>query len=314
MKKVTLIAMLLVCAIAMAQIETVRFEEPEVFSGDYTDTGNPNESHDLVNNSNQPLLNFSSTGGDLGFNARYEPYDTPGDGLTDGDDVGVTDNSPSGNNPFPDGTQGYQISDVDGNFILEFDPILSTSTAPNMTIDYFIAETGFEGDGTVNESGSDRLRIYVRHLEENTEYDILDTTGNDINDLGIEGVWNTGFVELPPFVSTPHTFQMVIEVRCNSGAEAFYFDMLQFNGQLAVVDFDTKPFSIFPNPASEGYINILSEKYGLKNIRIYNLLGQQLINTTLTNEHLAISSLSSGLYIVKISQGESSATKKLVVK
>ena len=306
--------MLLVSAIAIAQIETVSFEEPEVFDGDYTDTGNPNESHDLLNNPNQPLLDFTSNGGELGFNARYEPYNTPGEGLTDGDEVGVTDNGPSETFPFPHGNQGYQISDVDGNFILEFDPIISTSTAAFIFVDYFIAETGFEGDGTVNESGSDRLRIYVRHLEENTEYDILDTTGNDINDLGIEGVWNTGFVELPPFISVPHTFQIVIEVRCNSGAEAFYFDRIQFNGQLAIANNTANSFSIFPNPSSDPYINIVSEKNGIKNIKIYNLLGQELINTSLTNEKLKISALSSGLYFLKVSQGKNSTTKKLVVK
>ena len=314
MKKITLIALLLVCAISMAQIETVSFEEPEVFGGDYTDTGDPNEPHVLVNNSNQPLLNYTYNGGDLGFTARYEPYNTPGDGLTDGDEVGVTDSNPSGDNPFPDGSQGYQISDVDGNFILEFDPIISTSTSPMMSIDYFIAETGFEGDGTVNESGSDRLRIYVRHLEENTEYDILDTTGNDINDLGIEGSWNTGFVELPPFVNSPQTFQMIIEVRCNSGAEAFYFDKLQFSGQLAIGDTDKNSFTIFPNPASEDIIHILSEEDGLKKISVYNLLGQQIIDTTIVNDLLTVSSLKGGVYILKIRQGKYSATKKLVIK
>ena len=89
MKKVTLIAMLLVGAIPMAQNGTSSFEEPNVISGMYTDLGNPNESHDLLNYTDEPIVNFISTGGELGFHARYEPYDTPGEGLNDGDEVGL---------------------------------------------------------------------------------------------------------------------------------------------------------------------------------------------------------------------------------
>ncbi len=313
MKRVTLIAMLLVSAFSIAQFETSGFEEPEVFNGDYIDTGDPNLVHDLVNNPNEPIVNYISNGEELGFNARYEPYETPGIGLSDGDEVGVTNNAPTGSDPFPDGDQGYKISDVDGNFILEFDPIVSTSTGPNLSIAYFISESGFEGDGTVNESGSDRLRIYVKHLEENNEYDILDTTGSDINDLGIEGQWITGFVELPAYVDTPLTFQLIIEVRCNSSAEAFYFDSIYFNGILDIEDTPKSLFSIFPNPASEGYIIISSENTNDKNIVIFNILGQQIINTTTVNEKLNISGLTSGIYIIKITQGTCSATKKLVV-
>ena len=201
--------------------EFTSFEEPELFSGLYTDTGDQNVAHDLINNQDEPIVNYGTSGDELGFMARYVPYDTPGDGLTDGDEVGVNDNPPSGDHPYTDGSQGYQVSDVDGNFILEFEPIISYSTGPSLSIDYYIAETGYEGDGTVNESGSDRVRIYVRYIEEDEEYDILDTTGSNINDLGIEGQWITGNVELPAFIAEPLTFQFVIEVRCNSSSEAF---------------------------------------------------------------------------------------------
>ncbi len=313
MKKVTLIAMLLVGAISMAQDETTSFEEPKALSGDYTDLGNPNESHDLLNNTGEPFVNFTSNGGELGFNARYEPYDTPGEGLTDGDDVGITNNAPSGDNAFPDGEQGYQISDVDGNFILEFDPIVSTSTSPSMSIDYFISETGYEGDGTVNELGSDRLRIYVKHLEENTEYDILDTTGNDINDLGLEGVWNSGFVNLPPNVSSSNTFQLVIEVRCNLGAEKFFFDDIRFNGLLNTATINSKPFSIYPNPVYGDTLHIISKEPGFIKVEIFNLLGQNVFSTSILNESINISELMPGIYIVKIIMGMVSSTHKIVI-
>ena len=70
-------------------------------------------------------------------------------------------------------------------------------------------ETGYEGDGTENASGSDRMRIYVKDLTNGTETDILNTEGSDINDLGIEGSWISAQVDLPNNASV----QLVVEVR-----------------------------------------------------------------------------------------------------
>jgi hypothetical protein len=311
MKKSMLLGAILMSCAFYAQ-EFSSFEEPELFSGLYTDTGDQNVAHDLLNNQDEPLVNYDTSGGEMGFMARYVPYDSPGDGLTDGDDVGVTDSPPSNDNPFTDGSQGYQVSDVDGNFILEFDPIITTSTGPGMYIDYFISETGYEGDGTVNESGSDRLRIYVRHLEENEEYDILDTTGNNINDLGIEGQWITGYVDLPPFNIDPLTFQLVIEVRCNSSSEAFYFDNVEFFGNLGIDSHNQDLFSIVPNPTNGNHINILSNDSKEKEVTVYDILGKQvmygIIDTTLD-----ISGMNKGVYLVQVKQNEQFETKKLVI-
>lgn len=313
MKKSIYLAMLLFSAISIAQ-EFTSFEEPEAIGGDYIDTGDATVAHDLIDNAGEPFVNFTSTGSELGFTASYAPYDTPGVGLTDGDSVGVTTSTPPGDNPYPDGDQGYKISDVDGNYILEFDIISSTSTGPGYFIDYFISETGYEGDGTVNESGSDRLRIYIRHLEENDEYDIINTTGSDINDLGIEGQWISGYVGLPPFINGPESFQLVIEVRCNAGPEAFFFDNIHFDGILGLGNNTEEIFSVYPNPASNGYVNVTSSTIGDKNISVYDILGKKVIDTIITNERLNVSELTSGVYILKINQDENSITKKLIIK
>ena len=79
-------------------------------------------------------------------------------------------------------------------------------------IDYFIAETWYEGDGTVNESSNDRIRIYVIDETNSTEIDILNTEGTDINDLSIEGAWITESISVPDNI----TAKLVVEVRTNS--------------------------------------------------------------------------------------------------
>ncbi len=309
MKKITFLVMLFISAISIAQDESTSFEEPEAIGGDYTDTGDAAVTHDLINNDGEPFVNFTSTGGELGFTASYVPYDTAGVGLTDGDSVGVTTSSPPGDNPYPDGDKGYKISDVDGNYILEFDEVEFLEWPGHIFLNYFIADEGFEGDGTVNESGSDRIRIYVKDLTNNTELDILNSTGSDINDLGLQGIWQWGEIEL----NSNTIYQLVIEIRCNSANEAFFFDNIHFEGILGLDENNKDLFSVFPNPISGDYVNISSKLNGVKNIAIYNVLGKLVINTT-TSERIDISSLSSGVYIMKISQNGVSSTKKIVVR
>ncbi|UAB80230.1 choice-of-anchor I family protein [Marixanthomonas sp. SCSIO 43207] len=231
MKKITFLAALLISAIAVAQTETIAstsFEEPSTGS-QYTDTGDASVAHDLINNVDESPVDFTQVADEIGFNARYEPYTTPSNGLTDGDFVGVTSFVGDVAN-YTDGVQGYQLSDSDGNMIVEFDAVDFTDYTNNtISVDYFINETGYEGDGTVNESSSDRIRIYVKDETNSTEIDILNTEGSDINDLGIEGSWITGTVTIPDDI----TATLVVEVRTNSGSEAIYLDNIKFEGEPA---------------------------------------------------------------------------------
>jgi hypothetical protein len=72
--------------------------------------------------------------------------------------------------------------------------------------------------------------------------------------------------------------------------------------------------SVFPNPANNGKLNILT-KYNLpKTIQIYDVLGKQIVSTSLLGKSLNISSLSPGIYILKIKENELSSTRKLVVR
>ena len=92
MKKITFLAALLISAASFAQIAYTSFEEPGAEPGvQYTDLGDPNVAHDLINNTAEPLVDYIVTGNEIGFDASYSPYDAPSNGLTDGDWVGVTD-------------------------------------------------------------------------------------------------------------------------------------------------------------------------------------------------------------------------------
>lgn len=246
MKKLLFAALFVLSASSYSQTQLAftSFEEPNTGS-QYIDTGDPNVAHDLVNNPGEAEVDFSTSPTELGFDARYEPYITPGVGLTDGDFVGVTDFT-GDVGTFPNGTKGYQFSDTDGNMILEFDVVDFNGYENNaVSIDYFINPTGYEGDGTINESGFDRMRIYLKDITNATEIDLLNTEGSDINDLNIEGVWNTLNVNIPDNVQV----QLVIEVRTNSGAEGLYIDNVSFEGTQTSSDFVLEITEIFAGQA-----------------------------------------------------------------
>ena len=250
MKKITTTLLLLSGIFVYGQdagvgtvIAGTSFEEPAAVGGSYTDTGDATVAHDLVNNAGEPLVDYVAAATELGFDAVYEPYDTPGSGLTDGDFVGVTDFT-GAVGAYTDGTQGYQISDSDGNMITTFDLVdMGGFTNNTVSLDLFINSTGYEGDGTVNESGSDRIRVYVVDMTDGSEYDLLDTTGSDINDLGIEGAWQNLSVSLPDNAQA----ELVFEVRTNSSSEAVYMDNVVFTGEEVppAVSF-TLPFNSVP--------------------------------------------------------------------
>jgi len=72
--------------------------------------------------------------------------------------------------------------------------------------------------------------------------------------------------------------------------------------------------SVFPNPVSNGKLNIISKHNLPKTIEIYDVLGKQVISTSILGKSLNISSLSPGIYILKIKENKLTSTRKLVVR
>ncbi|OIQ20293.1 T9SS type A sorting domain-containing protein [Lacinutrix sp. MedPE-SW] len=73
-------------------------------------------------------------------------------------------------------------------------------------------------------------------------------------------------------------------------------------------------FSIYPNPTSTGIVNIKTTSNGEATVAVFDILGKQVITQTLTNNTLNVSSLKTGVYLVKISQNGATTTKKLVIE
>ncbi|WOD45153.1 T9SS type A sorting domain-containing protein [Hwangdonia lutea] len=73
-------------------------------------------------------------------------------------------------------------------------------------------------------------------------------------------------------------------------------------------------FSMYPNPTNKGYVNISSRSNSNMEVSVYDILGKQVINATVTNKRLDVSNLNTGVYIMRVAQDEASITKKLVIQ
>jgi hypothetical protein len=65
---------------------------------------------------------------------------------------------------------------------------------------------------------------------------------------------------------------------------------------------------------STGKIYITSKSSMDKEVMIFDVLGKKVLQATLTAKELNIATLSPGVYIIKIREGEATATRKLIVK
>jgi hypothetical protein len=70
----------------------------------------------------------------------------------------------------------------------------------------------------------------------------------------------------------------------------------------------------YPNPVSNGKIYITSKTSLEKEIMIFDVLGKKVLQTTTTTKELNISSIPTGVYIIKIKEEETTVTRKLIVR
>jgi hypothetical protein len=84
---------------------------------------------------------------------------------------------------------------------------------------------------------------------------------------------------------------------------------------LSNADFISDSFKLYPNPSNSGFVNITSTGLGAIQANVFDMLGKQVvIDTTVVNGRLNISDLNAGIYIVKLTQNNSTTTKKLIIQ
>ena len=75
-------------------------------------------------------------------------------------------------------------------------------------------------------------------------------------------------------------------------------------------------FSIYPNPVNNNTFTITSNSNSKKAFAVFNLLGKQVLSSSFTGvkSDVDVSNISSGMYILKVTEDGKTATKKLVIK
>lgn len=79
-------------------------------------------------------------------------------------------------------------------------------------------------------------------------------------------------------------------------------------------DTSIEGLSFYPNPVSNGKIYISSKSAEEKEVTIFDVLGKKVFQATLNTKELNIASISPGVYIIKIREGDATATRKLIIK
>lgn len=86
------------------------------------------------------------------------------------------------------------------------------------------------------------------------------------------------------------------------------------DGTLSVDTFNNANFSIYPNPTNTGFVNITTTSNEAITVTVFDILGKQVLSQNVNNNTLNVSSLNTGVYILKLNQNGATMTKKLVVK
>ena len=179
------------------------------------------------------------------------------------------------------------------------------TTAGYNLFDLVIVDTG--GD-VVNGNGNDAIELYKNGSVVETFGDITDSSAADWNYLDswaykttLGAAWPTGW--------------SYGGVDCTDGSTTIFDSscVYPFLESLSTKAFSKAELSIYPNPVNNGLVTIKSPLAGAKNIALFDAIGRNVLKTELTSEALDVSELGAGLYLLKVTIGDRSATHKLII-
>lgn len=175
--------------------------------------------------------------------------------------------------------------------------------------------------GVVNINGDDSIELY-----ENGQ--IIDVFG-DVNTDGSGEPWeyldgwayrksNTG-PEGTTFTATNWTYSGVdgLEGGTNNATATSPFPIGTYtNNTASVPRTGILGFTTYPNPITNKELTISTTNTNAKEVVIFNVLGKQVLKTSFSGlkSTIDVSSINSGIYILKVTESGKIATKKLVIR
>jgi hypothetical protein len=87
-----------------------------------------------------------------------------------------------------------------------------------------------------------------------------------------------------------------------------------FSSTASFEDFNISEVQLYPNPNSVGHLNIKTQLKSPVALKIYDTIGQLVLETEAVNNQVSIQNLNTGLYFVELKQHTQTAIKKLIVE
>lgn len=104
-----------------------------------------------------------------------------------------------------------------------------------------------------------------------------------------------------------------LAVRAYSGSTVSFDQFSVVDQTLGLNKNSIEGLKVYPNPVTNGILYINTDANTSKEVAIFDVLGKQVVNTT-TENAVNVSNLNAGVYIVKITEGGKTASRKLVIK
>jgi len=83
---------------------------------------------------------------------------------------------------------------------------------------------------------------------------------------------------------------------------------------MSIDDVNVLDMRIYPNPVDGNYVTILSPVNGTKYVQVFDINGRRVMDTSINNNTLDVSSINSGFYMIKVTIDGQSKISKLVVR
>ena len=107
-------------------------------------------------------------------------------------------------------------------------------------------------------------------------------------------------------------FLQIDELRINSS----WASVTPASGTASTSNNTINGFNVYPNPVKGNSLTVTTSSTEAKTVNIFNVLGRKIFSQRFSsmNKTMDISEISSGVYIMKVSEGNNIATKKLIIE
>jgi hypothetical protein len=146
---------------------------------------------------------------------------------------------------------------------------------------------------------------------DSTTFGVAQPATADIVSIDSSPATEIGEFQLRQDSSNETPFMLVDELRIATSYAAVTPTMAA-----SIDDASIAGFEMYPNPVAGDYVTIKTLQSTEKSVTIFNVLGKQVLSTSFSSnqDRVDVSFLNSGLYIVKITDGDVSESRKLIIK